>query len=274
MKSRTPEENANRNEYRRNATVDLIKLREGNWIDRGERLIINEIADEMRSQPILDIGVGAGRSTWMLRLLSADYIAIDWSPEMVEVCRFEHPGLDVREADARDLSGFDANRFKLVFFSFNGIDVLGHEDRLRVLNEIHRILKPDGLLLYSTSNKNGGLYRNRPWDILERIGWYYVARFLLRFPSSLTRCWRTYRNWWQNRRYAEDHGAWAICTSRAYEFGLVLHWTRLSTEREALNSAGFARCDFRNNNGMHIEDDSTTCSYFYVMARKMPILDG
>ena len=271
MKSRPAAENANRNGYRRKTTVDIIKLREGNWIDRGERLIINEIADEMRSQPILDIGVGAGRTTWILRLLSADYIAVDWSPEMVEVCRGERPGLDVREGDARNLSAFGADSFKLVFFSFNGIDVLGHEDRLRVLNEIHRILKPDGLLLYSTSNKNGGLYRNRPWDVHERRGLYYITRFLLRFPSSIPRYWRTYRNWWQRRRYTEDHGAWAICTSRAYEFGFVLHWTRPSTEREALNSAGFARCEFRSNNGTHIEDDSTTCSYFYVMARMMPI---
>ncbi len=271
MKSRPVAEDANRNEYRRKTTVDLITRREGNWIDRGERLIINEIADEVRSEPILDIGVGAGRTAWMLRLLSADYVALDWSPEMVEACRREHPGLDVREADARDLSAFDADSFKLVLFSFNGIDVLGHADRLRVLNEIHRILKPDGLFVYSTSNKNGGLYGYRPWDVLERRGWYDTARFLLRFPSSVPRYWRTYRNWWHKRRYAEDHGAWAICTSRAYEFGVVLHWTRPSTEREALNSAGFALSECRTNHGVPLQDDSTDCMYFYVIARKMPI---
>lgn len=268
MKSPPAAEHVNRNEYRRESTVGIIKTREGNWIDRGERLIINAIADEIRSQPILDIGVGAGRTAWILRLLSADYTAVDWSPEMVDVCRREHPGLDVREADARDLSVFNAGSFKLVFFSFNGIDMLGHEDRLRVMNEIHRVLKPGGLFLYSTSNKNGRLYGIHPWNVLDRIGLYYLARFLLRFPSSLPRYWRTYRNWWQKRRYAEDHGAWAIHTSRSYDFGLVQHWTRPSTEREALSSAGFALCEFQSNNGMPIEDDATGCAYFYVLARK------
>jgi SAM-dependent methyltransferase len=268
MKSRPTVDYVNRNEYRRNTTVGIIKSREGNWIDRCERLIINEIGDEFRAQPILDIGVGAGRTTWLLRLLSAEYIAVDWSPEMVETCRREHPGLDVREADARNLSAFDPDSFNLVFFSFNGIDLLSHEDRLRVTDEIYRILKPGGLFLYSTSNRNGKLYDIRPWNVVDNVGPHYVVRFLLRFPSSISRYWRSYRNWWQKRQYAEDHGAWAICTSCAYEFGCVLHWTRPSTERDALISAGFTHCEFRNQNGIPITDDLTTCSYFYVMARK------
>lgn len=268
MKPRPAADDVNRNEYRRNATVNVIKLREGDWIDRAERLVINEIADEFRAQPILDIGVGTGRTAWLLRLLSADYVAVDSSPEMVDTCRREYPGLDVRVADARDLSSFESHRFQLVFFSYNGIDILGHEDRVRVLGEIHRILKPGGLFLYSTSNKNGGLYQARPWQAVGRVGAYCIARFLLRLPSSLPRYWRTYKNWWQKRRFAEDHGAWAICTARPYEFGLVIHWTRPSTEEKALRSAGFGHCDFRSNNGIPIQDDSTTCNYFYVMARK------
>jgi len=268
MKSRLSADNVNRNEYRRSATVNLIKTREGNWIDRSERLIINVIADEVRAQPILDIGVGAGRTTWLLRPLTADYIAIDWSPEMVEACRREHPGLDVRVSDVRDLSEFDNDSFKLVFFSFNGIDMLGHEDRLRAMSEMHRILKPGGLLLYSTSNKNGKLYELHPWDVIEQNKWYFILRFLLRFPTSIPRYWRIYRNWWQKRRYAEDHGAWAMRTSRSYEFGLIQHWTHPSTELQSLNSAGFTLCEIRSSAGKPVADDSSECSYFYVLARK------
>jgi SAM-dependent methyltransferase len=95
----------NRREYRRASIVERLRIREG-WIDRAERLLINQIADEVRAQPLLDIGVGGGRTAWMLRLLSADYVAVDWSPEMVETCRLEYPGVDFRECDARDLSMF------------------------------------------------------------------------------------------------------------------------------------------------------------------------
>lgn len=268
MKSGPTTDDVNRNVYRRDKTIGAIQSREGKWIDRCERLILNEVADEFRGQPILDIGVGAGRTTWLLRLLSDKYIAVDLSPEMVETCRREHPGLDVRVADARDLSTFDPYSFSLVFFSFNGIDLLDRKDRLRAIDEIHRILKPGGLFLYSTGNKNGKGYDIRPGYEFGNPGFSSIARFLLHFPSYLSRYWRSYRNWRQKRHYAEDHGSWAIGTSCAYEFSCVVHWTRPSTEREALLSAGFTHCEFRSQHGIPITDDLTTSSYFYVMARK------
>lgn len=65
----SPLSDANRREYRRPEIVNLIRARLG-WIDTGERILVNRIADEVRSQPILDIGVGGGRTAWMLRPLS------------------------------------------------------------------------------------------------------------------------------------------------------------------------------------------------------------
>lgn len=268
MNLASPPQDSNRDEYRSDALVNIMKAREGRWIDTAERLIINQIADEIRSQPLLDIGVGAGRTAWLLRPISNDYVAVDYSPEMVDVCRREYPGLDVRVGDARDLSPFPDGHFKLVFFSYNGLDVLSHADRARVLREVHRVLKPGGIFLYSTSNKNGTLYGARPWQVRERVGARLFAQFLLRLPASLPHHWRTYRNWWRRRRYAEDHGTWAVCTARAYEFTLVVHWSQPSTEAEALISAGFERCEFRTSGGAAIADDATNCPWFYVLARK------
>lgn len=259
----------NRREYRRASIVERLRIREG-WIDRAERLLINQIADEVRAQPLLDIGVGGGRTAWMLRLLSADYIAVDWSPEMVETCRIEYPGVDVRECDARDLSIFGAGRFALVFFSFNGIDIVGHDDRLRVLREIYRVLKPGGLLLYSTGNKNGLRTDRRPWNVGRQRSVVRTVRFFLRFPASLPRYLRTYRNWWNRRQFAEEHGSWAIRTSSAYEFTVVAHWTMPSAEMEILSSIGFTVSDCRDNVGEQFEGDSTNAPYFYVLARKEP----
>src|ERR1035437_7473419 len=102
----------NRRVYRGHDTVDLISRREG-WIDAGERILVNRTADEVRTKPILDIGVGGGRTAWMLRPLSSDYVAVDYSPEMVEACRRQYAGLDVRVCDARDLSMFEDGSFAL-----------------------------------------------------------------------------------------------------------------------------------------------------------------
>jgi SAM-dependent methyltransferase len=256
----------NREQYRQDDIVDLIRARAG-WIDAAEKILVNRVADEARSQPILDIGVGGGRTAWMLRPLSSEYIAADYSPEMVEACRREYPGLDVRECDARDLSMFADGTFALVVFSFNGIDVLDHGGRTQALNEIHRVLRPGGLILYSTGNKNGALYGSRPWAVGRTTATQGV-KFLLRLPFSMGRYARTYRNWWQRRRSFADHGSWAICTSRAYEFRLVVHWTLPSTERRELGSIGFAVEETLAYDGSPVRDDTTTTAYFYVLARK------
>jgi SAM-dependent methyltransferase len=257
----------NRLEYRRASIVERLRIREG-WIDRAERLLINQIADEVRTQPLLDIGVGGGRTAWMLRLLSADYVAVDWSPEMVATCRLEYPGVDFRECDARDLSMFGTGQFAFVFFSFNGIDVVSHDDRLRVLREIHRVLKPGGLFLYSTSNKNGLYSDCRPWHVMGHRSVARTVRFLVRFLASLPHYLRTYRNWWNRRQYTEEHGSWAIRTSAAYEFTVVVHWTMPSTERKTLRSIGFRVSDLRSDVGEQFEGDSTDAPYFYLLARK------
>src|SRR5580658_6071932 len=89
----------NRERYRQDDIVALLRERVG-WIDAAEKILVNRVADEVRSQPLLDIGVGGGRTAWMLRPLSAQYVAADYSPELVEVCRRQYPGLDVRECDA------------------------------------------------------------------------------------------------------------------------------------------------------------------------------
>src|SRR5512142_6987 len=89
------------------------------WTDAGERVALARVAPDVRGRPILDVGVGAGRSASILQLLSDDYVGIDYTPAMVEAFRRNHPRLTVYEADARDLSRFDDGRFALVYFSFN-----------------------------------------------------------------------------------------------------------------------------------------------------------
>ena len=54
--------------------------------------------------------------------------------------------------DARNLSQFADNSFDLILFSFNGIDYISHEDRLKVLQEINRVGKSGGYFFFSSHN--------------------------------------------------------------------------------------------------------------------------
>src|SRR5580692_11607097 len=105
------------------------------FTDEGERAAYWRIADEVRNQPILDLGVGPGRTISLLRSLTESYVAIDYLPAMVEVARRKFPFDDVDVGDARDLSRFGDGSFALVVFSYSGIDAVDHEDRRRVLRE-------------------------------------------------------------------------------------------------------------------------------------------
>src|SRR5580698_3164394 len=92
------------------------------WTDPGEAAAVAWVADEVRDQPLLDVGVGGGRTVPFLTRISSDYTAVDYTPELVEICRRNHPGVRVHHMDARNMAAFSDNTFALVTFSFNGID--------------------------------------------------------------------------------------------------------------------------------------------------------
>jgi Methyltransferase domain len=70
--------------------------------------------------------MGGGRTVPFLTRISADYTAVDYTPELVETCRLNHPGVRVHHMDARNMATFADNTFALVTFSFNGIASIGH----------------------------------------------------------------------------------------------------------------------------------------------------
>src|ERR1700728_306396 len=69
------------------------------WINVGERTAVLGLADLVRGKRILDIGVGAGRTVSLLRLLSDAYVGVDYTPGQVTACQRRYPHLDIRLAD-------------------------------------------------------------------------------------------------------------------------------------------------------------------------------
>ena len=105
---------------------------------------------------MLDIGVGAGRTTHYFAELAGSYTAIDFAPSMIESCdqRFagRWPGALFKVGDAADLAGHGDAAYDLVLFSFNGIDNLPYDKRLRALSEMRRVCKPGGWVVFSSHN--------------------------------------------------------------------------------------------------------------------------
>lgn len=141
---------------------------------------------------MLDIGVGGGRTALHFLPLVKQYTAIDYSDEMIQVCRNRFPGHkeQFKIADVRDLSVFDANSFDFVLFSFNGIDYISHEDRLKALAGIKRVLKKGGMFVFSSHNLQSNVlfkinYSLNPVKFAEHILKYFYIRFANRNINNL-----------------------------------------------------------------------------------------
>jgi SAM-dependent methyltransferase len=113
---------------------------------------------------ILDLGVGGGRTTPYLSRIASHYVGVDYSEEMVHVCKSKFPDMQFEVADAADLSRFADASFDAVVFSFNGLDCLApDEKRHRCLQECNRVLKKRGPFIFSAHNPRS-LFLDWHWD--------------------------------------------------------------------------------------------------------------
>ena len=119
---------------------------------KAEAVILDSLREEIKDQPVLEIGIGGGRITEYLRFLSADYTGVDYSEKMVEFCRQRFRDLLLFVCDARNMPCFGAEQFKTVMFGYNGIDEVGSNDRLLILQEVQRVLKRNGVFIFSSHN--------------------------------------------------------------------------------------------------------------------------
>jgi SAM-dependent methyltransferase len=242
------------------------------WTDPGEAAAVAWVADEVRDQPLLDVGVGGGRTVPFLTRISSDYTAVDYTPELVEICRRNHPGVRVHHMDARNMAAFSDNTFALVTFSFNGIDSVDYDGRRAILREFARVLKPGGLVLFSTHNLHGPSYRENLWYLLRMpdlsggpVGIAIdTARRIYTLPIGTVNFLRYSK---LNRQF--DGCAVRVCA--AHKFGVLIMYTEMEAQHRQLAEAGleteivFGKTGSR---GLSVTDDVSRESWFHFVARK------
>ena len=123
-------------------------------LQKPEVAVLEQLRNRLSHMKILDIGVGAGRTTAFFAGLAEEYIGLDYSANMVTACRRKFPQFTFKVCDARCLNLFKENYFDFVLFSFNGIDSVNQDDRFKILREIHRVTKKNGYFFFSAHNLN------------------------------------------------------------------------------------------------------------------------
>jgi SAM-dependent methyltransferase len=208
-------------------------------LQQPEREILARHAPRIRGGRILDLGVGAGRTTPHLLAISDRYVGVDNSAEMVAFAAARFPSTEMLVGDARDLP-FADGAFDLVFFSFNGIDHGDHAERLEMLAEARRTLRPGGWFVFSSHNRD----RNPPPTLRDRfralgLGALSRPRRVRRVAAFTLRLLREQVRPANSIVGVEDHGDHAIVSEQGRGHLVTYYAISLERQLELLADLGF-----------------------------------
>jgi ubiquinone/menaquinone biosynthesis C-methylase UbiE len=122
---------------------DLYLLEDTHWWHRAKRDLVVSLIQEFKTvtrPKILDIGCGAGKNIETFASLGESW-GIDVSAEAIKFCK-KRRLVNVKLGSAYKLP-FPDNSFDVITL----LDVLEHVDEDKALSEIHRVLRPEGILV-------------------------------------------------------------------------------------------------------------------------------
>ncbi len=232
-------------------------------LQNSEVMIFVKYKEYIWDKQILDIGCGAGRTTAYLKNLSRNYTGLDYSLDMIESCKKRFKNVHLIHGDVRNMDLFEDKMFDFVLFSFNGLDSICHEDRLRGLQEIHRVLKQNGIFTFSSHNRN---YRNAnspPRMAFTSAPCAQIGN-LIKFVKS------TY-NHSKNKKLERFDKEYSIINDKAHNYALLTYYIDKKSQISQLRKNGFEVIEMYDTfgNKLDIDDDDKDSAWIYYVVRRM-----
>jgi len=187
---------SNQDTWERERVVRAYERESG--LQKPEEVVLTMLKDGLKDMRMLDVGVGAGRTTAYFAPLVKEYLGVDYSHKMIEVCkrRFPERADSFRVCDARWMSMLPHDYFDFVLFSFNGIDYVPVGDRKKILTEVARVARNGAQFLFSTHNLKTEIERafSMSWTTSPKENAKQICRRVLFRVQN--------RNWRQKRANA------------------------------------------------------------------------
>jgi ubiquinone/menaquinone biosynthesis C-methylase UbiE len=117
----------------------------------GFRDIPELLKKHSKGKKALDYGCGAGRSTIYLKKLGYDAIGVDISNDMLAQARANDKNGEYHHIKSGSLP-FEDERFDVVFSSYVFLEVSSTNEIKKILLEMKRVLKKDGIIVFVTSS--------------------------------------------------------------------------------------------------------------------------
>ncbi|MCY7374718.1 MAG: class I SAM-dependent methyltransferase [Pyrinomonadaceae bacterium] len=242
------------------ARADVIRYYLG--VDKlleAEKVLLEKLSPTIRDSKILDIGVGGGRTTKFLLSISNNYTGIDYVAKFAEETGKKYPVAKILCGDVMNLKEFESDRFDFILFSYNGIDSIANEDRLKALNEIYRVLKKGGIFMFSSHNRNYQHFNKLPWQ--QRF--HFDAEYFIFFLHCLYHLPKHYQMK-KHEIYTDDY---AIINDGDHRFSLLLYYISIEKQVKQLTDIGFVGIEAYSTEGKLVERDNLS-HWIYYLARK------
>jgi ubiquinone/menaquinone biosynthesis C-methylase UbiE len=228
-----------------------------------EVMILVKYRESIAGKHVLDVGCGSGRTTAILKNLSNGYVGLDYSLDMIESCRKRFEGVRFLHGDVRGMNEFKDEEFDYVMFSFNGLDSINHEDRLKGLREIYRVLKQDCLFVFSSHNRNHRYAISRPEIEFSMMPCRQAGNFIKYLKSTCNRL--------RNKNYQVFEEQYAIINDVAHNYAMLTYYIDKVNQLKQLENMGFETIEMYDTYGntLDINSDDADSAWIYYVARKI-----
>lgn len=249
---------ANKETYARADVVDYYQNLE--TLFQTEEILFEKLLLEIKNSKILDLGVGGGRTTNYLLQITDDYVGIDYVSQVAEETGEKYPNAKILCCDARNLETFEDETFDFILFSYNGIDYVSNEDRLKALKEIYRVLKTGGTFMFSS--------HNREYKYFNKLPWHQNIKFNVKYFIFVLHCFYHLPKHFRMKKYEIYTDDYAIINDGDHRFSLLHYYISIDKQNEQLTEIGFSGIEAYDIAGKLVERDNLS-HWIYYLARKV-----